>query len=162
MPPSEKACEIILKQFRQAFTVRAGVEKVWDFLMDPAHFEAISPKDLNETLIKATNSRLTAGTEVWLSTDIMVRRTWHASIIKSEPYELVDAISGDRLLKHWTHVHRLESVDGTTTMVVDEIKFECRYGVIGRILEAIIMSRLGPIFSHRKERMRELFDVQKI
>lgn len=148
-----------MKTYRHEFAVNSEIERVWDFFTDIKHFEMISPKNLNEVLLKASNTRLTEGTNVWLSTDLFVKRTWHSKIIKSEPYEYVDEIR-EGLFKRWTHTHRFTRITDSQTSVMDEIAFELPYGLIGRILELIILNKLESIFKQREIKAREVLENQ--
>jgi ligand-binding SRPBCC domain-containing protein len=76
--------------FRHEFAVDCEIEKVWNFFADLRHFENINPVDLNEKLVRASNNMLASGTEIWISTDLFFRRTWHARIVKvEEPYDML-------------------------------------------------------------------------
>ncbi len=146
-----------MKTFRHEYIVNAGVQRVWEFFTDPNHFEVISPRNLNEILVKSSSSRLLPGTELWITTSLFIGRTWQATITRLEPYEYVDSVHDD-LFKIWLHTHKFLPIDRESTAVMDEFAFECRYSIIGKILELLIMSRLGPIFMHREQRTKEIIE----
>jgi ligand-binding SRPBCC domain-containing protein len=146
-----------LAKFRHEFVARAGIDLVWDFFTDPTHFETISPVDLNERLIRTSNPKLVQGTEVWISTSLFMARVWHATITKSTPYEYVDSVKGS-FFKCWTHTHRFVPIENGATRVIDEIIFECRYGPIGKIFEAVIASKLPDIFRFREAKTKEILE----
>jgi len=146
--------------FRHEFVVDCEVEKVWNFFTDPKHFEAISPVDLNERLVRASNNTLVLGTDIWISTDLFFRRTWHARVVKlEEPYEYDDEVY-DRLLKNWIHRHSFVKIGAKKkTSVIDEITFKFGYGQFGRIVKRIVFTALEPIFPHRASKTKEILQT---
>jgi len=130
---------------------------VWNFYTDPRHFENISPVALNERLVRVSNNTLAQSTEIWISTNLFFRRTWHARIIKfEEPYEYVDKVR-DRFLKKWIHRHNFANIeDKKKTAVSDEITFEIGYGPIGWIAERFVLTKLESIFRYRASRTKDL------
>ena len=151
------AGEASLRKFRHEFVVKAGIDSVWDFFTDPTHFETISPSNLKERLIKSSNPKLVEGTEVWISTSLFMKRRWHAVITKSVPYEYVDSIAGS-VFKSWSHIHKFIPTGDGATRVIDEIIFECRYGLMGRIIEVAIASKLPGIFHFRETKTKEILE----
>ena len=129
-----------MKVFKHEFVVNCGLENVWHFYTEPRHFENMSPVALNERLVRVSNNNLVLGTEIWISTNLFFRRTWHARIIKfEEPYEYVDEVR-DRFLKKWIHRHSFANIeDKKKTAVSDEITFEIGYGPIGWIAAKILL-----------------------
>ena len=81
-----------MKIFRHEFVVDCPVEKAWDFFTDTNHIDSIGPSDFKEKLVTASSNRLIAGTDVWISTNLFVRKIWHSMVVWSEPYEYVDEV----------------------------------------------------------------------
>lgn len=139
-----------MKKFLHSFVVNADIDRVWDFYTDIGHLEVITPPHVRLRLVKSsTGSRLREGTEVWLEGNLMVKSTWHSKITELRPYVYVDEMLEGRF-KVWKHTHAFERADGGTK-VIDEIDFELRYGIIGRMLEGYAYKQLERIFAHRKE-----------
>lgn len=65
-----------MKTFGHEFVVSCNVDKVWDFFIYTKLIGAISPDSLKERLVRATNDKLTTGTELWISTEFLFRRIW--------------------------------------------------------------------------------------
>jgi ligand-binding SRPBCC domain-containing protein len=86
--------------------------------------------------------------EVWLEGKLGIQSTWHSKITEMKPYVYVDEMLEGRF-RIWKHTHAFERVDGGTR-VVDEIEFELRYGLLGRMLDGYAYRQLGRIFAHRK------------
>ena len=145
-----------MKVFSHEFTVECEIGKVWNFFVDPTHFEATSPQNLNEKLVSSTSSRLVEGTEVCISTNLFLKRTWHPRITKSEePREYIDEVN-DRPLKKWIHKHNFMQLEKSRTSVIDEITFEIGYGLVGRIIGFIVLAKLRQIFQYRERRTRQI------
>jgi ligand-binding SRPBCC domain-containing protein len=130
--------------------VPADIDKVWGFYADIGHLEVITPPHMRLKVIKSsTGSKLQQGTEVWLEGHLVVKSAWHSMITEMKPYVYVDEMLEGRF-KTWKHTHAFRQVEGGTE-VVDEIEFELRYGMLGRMLEGYAHKQLEKIFAHRKE-----------
>lgn len=138
-----------MKRFSHSFVVPANIDKVWDFYTDIGHLEVITPPHLHLKVVKSsTGGKLQQGTEVWLEGNLMVKSTWHSRITKMKPYVYVDEMLEGRF-KTWKHTHAFERTEGGAK-VIDEIDFELRYGLLGRMLEGYAYQQLEKIFAHRK------------
>lgn len=139
-----------LKKFLHSFVVPAGIDRVWGFYADIGHLEVITPPHMNINVIKCTSgNKLQEGAEVWLEGNLVVKSKWHSKITELKPYVYVDEMLEGRF-RVWKHTHAFERADGGTK-VIDEIEFELRYGIIGRMLEGYAYRQLEKIFAHRKE-----------
>jgi ligand-binding SRPBCC domain-containing protein len=139
----------LLKKFSHSFVVPADLDKVWDFYTDLRHLEVITPPDIRLKVVKSsTDRKLQEGTEVWIEGNLVLKSAWHSKITEMKPYVYVDEML-DGLFKVWKHLHKFKSIQGGTE-VVDEIEFELRYGLVGRILEGYACRQLEKIFAHRK------------
>jgi ligand-binding SRPBCC domain-containing protein len=138
-----------VRRFRHSFTVKAGIDKVWDFYTDIDHLQVITPPRVQLTLVKSTHQKLVEGSEVWLTGILLTRSNWHSRITALAPYEYVDEMLTGRF-RVWKHVHGFRKVDDSTTEVIDEIDFQLHYGWLGRMFEGYVYSQLEKIFEHRK------------
>lgn len=139
-----------MRKFSHSFVVPADIDKVWGFYADIGHLEVITPPHMRLKVIKSsTGSKLQQGTEVWLEGHLVVKSAWHSMITEMKPYVYVDEMLEGRF-KTWKHTHAFRQVEGGTE-VVDEIEFELRYGMLGRMLEGYAHKQLEKIFAHRKE-----------
>jgi ligand-binding SRPBCC domain-containing protein len=102
------------------------------------------------TLVKSTHQKLVQGSEVWLTGIILTRSNWHSKITALAPYEYVDEMLTGRF-RVWKHVHGFRKIDDNTTEVIDEIDYELHYGLLGRMFEGYVYSKLEKIFGHRKQ-----------
>ena len=147
-----------MKIFKHDSTVVCDIDSVWDFFTDSNHFEKISPRNLSELLLKATNQKLSLGTEVWISTSLFVTREWHSKIIKFEPYEHVDKMQGG-IFTSWTHTHKFTSINNTQTKISDEIVFQMPFGIVGRIIEMILLRKLRTFFEYRTIKTKQILET---
>lgn len=139
-----------MRSFRHSFTVKADINKVWEFYTDIGHLQVISPPRMRLRLVKSTHQKLVQGSEVWLTGILLTRSNWHSKITVLAPYEYVDEMLTGRF-RVWKHVHGFRKIDDNTTEVIDEIKFQLHYGLLGRMFEGYVYSKLEKIFAHRKQ-----------
>jgi ligand-binding SRPBCC domain-containing protein len=138
-----------VRRFRHLFTVNAGIDRVWDFYTDMAHLQVVTPPEMKLSVVRTTHQKLVEGSEVWLAGKLVLKSEWHSQITALKPYEYVDEMLSGRF-KIWKHTHAFRKVDEKTTEVTDEIDFELRYGLVGRMLEGYAYRQLEKIFAHRK------------
>ncbi len=139
-----------MRKFSHTFMVPADIDRIWEFYTDIGHLEVITPPHMRLKVVKSsTGSKLQEGTEVWLEGNLIVRSAWHSKITELKPYVYVDEMLEGRF-KTWKHVHAFKPVEGGA-QVIDEIDFELRYGLLGRMLEGYAYRQLEKIFAHRKE-----------
>ena len=139
-----------MRSFRHSFTVKADINKVWEFYTDIGHLHVISPPRMQLRLVKSTHQKLVQGSEVWLTGILLTRSNWHSKITALAPYEYVDEMMTGRF-RVWKHVHGFRKIDDNTTEVIDEIDFQLHYGLLGRMFEGYVYSKLVKIFAHRKQ-----------
>ena len=108
-------------------------------------------------LIKSSHQQLVKGSEVWLTGILLTRSNWHSKITSLAPYEYVDEMISGRF-KVWKHTHVFRKIDDNSTEVIDEIDFELHYGIIGRMFEGYVHSRLQKIFDHRRQATIEVLE----
>lgn len=138
-----------MRRFRHSFTVNADIDRVWDFYTDMAHLQVVTPPEMKLSVVRTTHQKLVEGSEVWLAGKLVLKSEWHSRITLLRPYEYVDEMLSGRF-KIWKHIHAFRKVDEKTTEVIDEIDFELRYGLVGRMLEGYAYAQLEKIFAHRK------------
>ena len=139
-----------MRRFHDSFTVNTNIEKVWEFYIDIGHLQVISPPQMQLRLVKSTHQKLVQDSEVWLTGILLTRSNWHSKITSLSPYEYVDEMLTGRF-RVWKHVHGFRKINENTTEVIDEIEFELHYGLLGRMFEGYVYSRLEKIFAFRKQ-----------
>jgi len=138
-----------VRKFRHVFTVNADIDRVWEFYTDIGHLQVISPPHMQLRLVKSTHQKLVQGSEVWLTGILVTRSNWHSRITSLAPYEYLDEMLTGRF-RVWKHLHGFRKI-GDKTEVIDEVDFELHYGMLGRIFEGYVHSKLEKIFAHRKQ-----------
>lgn len=138
-----------MRKFRHAFTVNADIDRVWEFYTDIGHLQVISPPRMQLRLVKSTHQKMVQGSEVWLTGILVTRSSWHSRITSLAPYEYVDEMLAGRF-RVWKHTHGFRKI-GDRTEVIDEVDFQLRYGLLGRMFEGYAYSQLEKIFAHRKQ-----------
>ena len=138
-----------MRKFRHVFTVNADIDRVWEFYTDIRHLQVISPPHMQLRLVKSTHQKLVQGSEVWLTGILVTRSNWHSRITSLAPYEYLDEMLTGRF-RVWKHLHGFRKI-GDKTEVIDEVDFELHYGMLGRIFEGYVHSKLEKIFAHRKQ-----------
>lgn len=139
----------MLTKFSHTFMVPADIDRVWDFYTDIGHLQVITPQQIRLKIVKSsTGNKLQEGTEVWIEGNLVVKSTWHSKITEMKPYIYTDEMLEGRF-KTWKHIHAFEKVEGGTK-VLDEIEFDLRYGLFGKMFEGYAHKQLEKIFAHRK------------
>jgi len=147
-----------MKTFERECVVKCDIKKVWNFFMDPRHIERISPTEFNEILLKCSTPQLSLNTDLWVSTGLFVKKRWHSRITRfDEFYEFMDEVQQSKLLK-WAHLHRFIPVGDQGTQVIDEVKFEFAFGLLGRAIEGIVFPKLEQVFSFREQKIKEILE----
>lgn len=139
-----------MRSFFHTFTVKANIDKVWEFYVDIRHLKVISPPKMHLEIVKSTHQKLVQGSEVWLTGILVTRSNWHSIITSLAPYEYVDEMITGRF-NVWKHIHAFDKIDNEHTEVIDKIEFEMHYGIIGRLLEGVVLSILQRIFDYRQQ-----------
>ena len=140
----------LMKHFKQEFIISVPLEKVWEFYTDISHIETISPRYIDEKVVETTSQKIVKGTQILIQMNIFTKKIWHASIVHSGPHTYTDEFQ-DSMFKTWSHKHSFEKTDQNKTKVIDEINFEMPYGVLGRLMEIIILRKIKEFFKHRKQ-----------
>ena len=140
-----------MSKFNHSFVVDASIDKTWDFYTDLHHLQVITPKRLNLKIIETSSYKIIQGQTASFSSRLLTRITWNTRITDCKPYKYVDEMSNHALFKRWRHTHVFHKINENQTRVVDEIEFELRYGVIGKMFEWYALDKLKKIFVHRQQ-----------
>ena len=140
-----------LRIFNHSFAVDASIGKVWDFYTDLHHLEVITPKRLDLKIIEASSDKITQWQTASFSSRLLFSVTWNTRITACKPYTYVDEMSNHALFKRWKHTHFFHKMSENQTGVEDEIEFELRYGLFGKMFERYALDKLKKIFAHRQQ-----------
>jgi len=126
--------------------------------MDPRHIEVISPREFSEVLIRCSTPRLSLNTDLWVSTGLFVKKHWHSKITRLEEFhEFMDEVQQSKLM-HWAHLHRFAKLNDQSTRVIDEVKFEFGFGLIGSVIEIFVFPRIKSVFLYREQKIKEILE----
>jgi ligand-binding SRPBCC domain-containing protein len=147
-----------MKRFKHEFVVKRDIKTVWNFFMDPKHIEVVSPREFNEVLIQCSTNRLALNADLLVSTGLFVKKHWQSKITRFEEFQAFkDEVQQSRILK-WSHLHSFHQVEDQSTLVRDEVEFEFRLALIGRLIENLVYPRLISVFSHREKAIKEILE----
>lgn len=135
------------------------MEKVWEFYTDIEHLILITPKDVKLKVLDSTGKRFIQGTHFWIQGRILLFPIkWHSVIKSIAPFEYIDEmLSGP--FKRWVHIHKFHyDVKLNQTQVVDEVRFELPYGMLGKPLETLAIYELKKVFEYRKKITVEILE----
>ena len=142
-----------MRNFQNEFVVYSNIDRVWEFYTDIKHLEIVSPRDIKLKLIKCTDKILKKGTVACFNGRIIIGARWCSKITFLGKYEYVDEMIQNENInppfRVWFHRHKFELIDDNKTRVIDKIKFELPFGLVGRLLEFYIETKLQKIFEHR-------------
>jgi ligand-binding SRPBCC domain-containing protein len=144
--------------FETVTTLACPVERVWDFLCNPANLVAVSPPELHLRLVEGPErlhlgARLTIAGRRWGIPQRIV-----SEVTAFEPNVLFRDEQREGPFRKFTHTHRLEPVPEGTRML-DQIEFEPPGGVLGLILSAGHIEReLRTVFAVRAQKFKELLE----
>ena len=92
--------------------------------------------------------------------NIFTKRLWHARITHSGSDTYTDELQ-DSMFKTWSHKHSFKKVNQNQTKVIDEINFEMPYGIIGNLMEIIILRKIKEFFRYRKQVSIKILSLPK-
>ena len=134
------------------FEVDCDIDRVWKFYTNIRHLEVISPEEIKLNLIYCSDEILKKGSVACFSGKLIINAKWCSRITFFDKYEYVDEMvrNRDPPFKIWKHRHTFKEVNCHKTEVIDQIHFEFPYGILSKILESLIVFKIGNIFKHRK------------
>jgi ligand-binding SRPBCC domain-containing protein len=146
-----------MPRIEMSSVIRSRVERVFDFFLDLNNLRKISPTSVEIIEIHAPTP-ITEGCRFTIKARSgRMRVDWEGRIVRLErPTLIVDEqLRGP--FSRFVHTHRFRDM-GNYSMMIDEVDYEPRFGVIGRLANALVIRRqMDKIFEYRYERLREIF-----
>ncbi|HEY0009295.1 MAG TPA: SRPBCC family protein [Tepidisphaeraceae bacterium] len=147
-------------------TVALPLERVWAMFEDiETILPALTPPEQEMELISASPLPPRVGTEVRLSAKTPIgRKTWLARYIEYVPphdtpkgraaWFVDQQVEGP--FTAWTHAHRLEAIDATSTRLIDHIDYTPPGGLAGRMAATMLVTpQLNKLFAYRSKALQE-------
>ena len=144
-----------MKHFYHEFEVDCDIDKVWKFYTNIRHLEIITPTKIGLRLIFCSDEILKKDGLACFSGKLIINAEWCSRITLFDKYEYVDEMiqheNRDPPFKIWKHRHTFKEIGYHKTKVIDKIQFELPYGFLGKMLESLVIIKIGNIFKHRKQ-----------
>jgi len=149
----------MVSYLRRTQTLAADPVVVWDFFADPNNLNAITPPDLDFTIITHDLGRMYAGQIIEYRVGFlpMLRSRWVTEIrhVREGVYFVDEQRVGPYRL--WYHEHHFTATPRGVEMR-DQITYDIGFGVLGGILGTLwIDRRLAQIFDYRRKIVAERF-----
>ncbi len=143
---------------RARSTLRAPIERAFDFFSRAENLERITPRDMAFEILTPLPIAMRAGTTI----DYRLRLgpipvRWRTEILTwTPPREFIDvSLRGPYAV--WRHEHRFEA-RGEVTEMFDTVYYAAPFGPLGRVANALFVRRkLRHIFEYRRTAIAELF-----
>lgn len=145
-------------QFQKSLSLKANLEKLFKFHLDPKNLRLISSPNMNLKLIKSP-SPIEKNSEVKLKFNIMPFVSIHWDLIIEEVVEneLIIDLQTKGPFKFWRHKHIFQRLFDGTIVMTDEIEYDLKWGFLGKLLNPLIKWRLNQIFKMRHKIIESLF-----
>ena len=138
--------------------VSSPVSEVFPFFCDEKNLERITPELLQFKVLGKDTPEIQEGTKINYRLKLHgIPLGWQSQILDwAPPTQFVDTqLSGP--YKTWHHTHRFEAL-GEGTLMEDQVRYQLRFGMLGRILNFIwVKGDVQKIFKHRKKVVAEIF-----
>jgi ligand-binding SRPBCC domain-containing protein len=136
--------------------VRAPREQVFGFFVDPRNLPAITPPWIHFKIEQLEQMPLTGGTMqeyriCWLGVPLR----WETLIAEFEHGHRFTDVQTRGPYRYWRHEHIFEDAGGGT-LVRDCVQYELPFGLLGRLVHALLVRRqLREIFDYRASVIEE-------
>lgn len=142
--------------------INLPVEKVFEFFKSPENLGKLTPPEMSWKILTPKPIKMSVGKVFDYSISLFgIPLTWKSIITDFDPpYRFVDEqLAGP--YRFWHHSHVFEKANGGT-MVRDEVHYLVPMGIVGKIIEMIIIRhQLDRIFNYRQEALKKHFDSIK-
>jgi len=132
--------------------------QVFAFFVDPHNLSNITPPWIHFELLHLERAPLAGGTMQqyrirWLGVPLQ----WESLIAEFEQNERFTDVQTSGPYRYWRHEHIFEDA-GDAVRVRDRLQYELPFGLLGRIMHALLVRRhLDEIFAYRARIIEEVF-----
>lgn len=144
--------------FQKSLSLKANLEKLFKFHLDPKNLRLISSPNMNLKII-TFSSPIEKNSEVKLKFNLIPLVPIHWELIIEEVIEnkLIIDLQTKGPFKFWRHKHIFQELFDGTVVMTDEIEYEVKWGFLGKVLNPLIKWRLNQIFKMRHKIIESLF-----
>ncbi len=147
--------------FERSFTVKAPLRAVAAFHDDPASLIAITPPPVHVT-IQRFDKPVRVGSRVIFRLGVgPFGVTWDGTIAEYADQQFFRDVQNRGPFGAWSHTHSFMAEAGGTR-VTDRVEYEPPLGVIGKLLDPVVVRPwLAFLFNYRARMTRDLLDQGK-
>ncbi|GAB6143100.1 SRPBCC family protein [Desulfocicer niacini] len=143
---------------QQNQTVNSTIEKVWEFISNPANLNGITPPSLAFEIKSPLPQEMFNGLliEYEIKIPLWGRRTWVTEIKHIRPH--CSFVDEQRLgpYSFWYHYHEIRAVDNGVK-ILDHVTYSPPFSLLGRAVHPfLIRPLLDEIFDYRRERFEAI------
>ena len=154
---------MIYKLYREQ-QLQCTLEKAWEFFSSPDNLPSIAPEEMDFTVLTKISDDIFDGMQI----DYRLKPLFGIPILwKSEVRELkrrrcfVDfQLKGP--YRMWHHHHEFIE-NGEGVLMIDRLKYEMPFGVLGRMVHKILVrQKLEFIFENRRKIIAQIFNGENL
>ena len=138
-----------MNEFEQTSLIGCDQESLFVYHANPGALNRLIPPWENIKIEKRSDS-LSVGSEVVIKNSLFgIPVRWHAKHTQLNLPEHFQDIQLSGPFRSWCHDHFFEAVSPTQSKLRDQIKFELKFGSIGKFGMGIVRSKLKSMFAFR-------------
>ena len=134
-------------------------KEAWEFLSNPKNLSALTPKEMNFTIISDDQKKMYAGQIIQYSVTPLanIKTKWISEITHLEEGKYFVDLQLFGPYAFWHHKHFIHEIDGGVEME-DIIDYKVPFGILGRIIHPLLVKpKLEKIFSYRQQKLEKIF-----
>lgn len=139
--------------------INKPLQKVFSFFERPENLAQITPPALGFKILTPSPITMKEGTLIDYTVKILgIPQRWTSLITTYQPpLKFVDEqLKGP--YSFWHHTHYFKEVNNGT-IIIDEVRYGIRFGILGEIVHALIVKRqLKNIFDFRERKITQIFE----
>lgn len=150
---------ISMPRFTRSIDIKAPVEAVFAFHLDPANLVRIAPAGTRSRLLSCTGTPIQVGSRVVVqSVQAGIPVQIEAEVVTLDPPNLLEDRQVRGPFAWWTHRHTFEEIPGGTRLT-DEVDYALPMGALGGFVMGRTVEReLKANFEHRQSETRRLLE----
>lgn len=147
-----------MHHFHKSLTLKTNLEKLFRFHLDPKNLKLLSSPNMNLKILTSI-SPIVKNSEVILKFNLLpfIPIRWSLVIEEIIENELIIDLQTKGPFKYWRHKHLFQKLFDGTVVMTDEIEYEMKWGLFGKLLNPLIKWRLNQIFKMRHKIIESLF-----